>query len=148
MNDGNDGPPQGCAVYAEAKHLWFMIQEPRWANGLKDGENALIAGQNGLLWKSIFDKLEVEETKKTNPRKIPVTMADIGRAKREAQNRAIEAAWSIMFTVLRDKEGYSTEDLQRVWHGVNELSDSIAKGYCKISDLKDVLKKEAGARLV
>lgn len=86
--------------------------------------------------------------KKTNPRRRPATQADVNRAKAIVQIKAIEAAWSIMFTVLRDKEGYSTEDLQRVWRGVNELSDSIAKGYCKISDLKDVLKQEAGARLV
>lgn len=82
--------------------------------------------------------------KKVNPRKKPVTQADLNKAKNAAISEAIEMAWSIMFTVLRDKEGFTTEDLQRTWGEVNNLSDSIVQGYVNVADLKNVLKQEEG----
>lgn len=86
--------------------------------------------------------------KKTNPRRIPVTQADINKAKREVTNKITEYVWSIVFTVLRDKEGYTTEDLRRVWSEIEDLTDSVAKGYCTVSDLKHILKIEEGIQLV
>ena len=83
--------------------------------------------------------------KKVNPRRRPATQADVQRAKQKGQEEAIKLAWSILFTVLRDKEGYDLEGLQRVWKEVDDLSDSIAKGYCTVTDLRDVLKQEIGA---
>lgn len=85
--------------------------------------------------------------KRVNPRRQPVTMADIKRAKDEAETRALEAAWSILFTVLRDKRGFSLDELRETWEAVEDLSDSIAKGYCTIKDLREVLKFEEGIRL-
>lgn len=85
--------------------------------------------------------------KKVNPRRKPATYADICVAKKHAQEEAIKLTWSIFFTVLRDKEGYEIEDLQRVWKEVEDLSDSIAKGYCTVADLRQILKEEAGANL-
>ena len=81
--------------------------------------------------------------KKKNPRNIPASQADIIKAKREAQNTAINYAWAIFFTVLRDKEGYGKQRLARVWKEVNELSDSISKGYVNIKDLMRTLDEEA-----
>lgn len=85
--------------------------------------------------------------KKVNPRRRPATQADVQRAKQKGQEEAVKLAWSILFTVLRDKEGYDLEDLQRVWKEVDDLSDSIAKGYCTVTDLRDVLKQEIGANI-
>lgn len=85
--------------------------------------------------------------KKTNPRRQPVTMAEVKRAKTDAEDRALKAAWSIFFTVLRDKEGLTLDDLRRVWGEVEDLSDSIAKGYCTVSDLREILKLEEGVCL-
>lgn len=85
--------------------------------------------------------------KKTNPRNIPVTMADLNRAKKQATRDAIEFAWAIIFTVLRDKEEMEAEDLKRIWSEVNDVSESFAKGYVTIADLKRVLKEEIGAEL-
>ena len=87
------------------------------------------------------------KNKKTNPRRQPVTMADIKRAKSDAEDRALKAAWSIFFTVLRDKEGYALDDLRRTWGEVEDLSDSIAKGYCTVSDLREILRLEEGVNL-
>lgn len=82
--------------------------------------------------------------KKINPRRKPVNMADVNKAKSEAVSEAIETAWAIFFTVMRDKEGYGVKRLQRIWGEVNELSDSISKGYVNVSDLANTLKEEAG----
>ena len=85
--------------------------------------------------------------KKVNPRRRPATQADVQRAKQKGQEEAVKLAWSILFTVLRDKEDYDLEGLQRVWKEVDDLSDSIAKGYCTVTDLRDVLKQEIGANI-
>lgn len=85
---------------------------------------------------------------KINPRRIPVSKADIDKAKNKAADEAIERAWSIFFTVLRDKEGYDLEGLQRVWNHVINLSDSVVKGYASIADLKHILKIEEGVNIV
>ncbi len=82
--------------------------------------------------------------KKVNPTKQPVTQADLKKAKNAAVSEAIETAWAIFFTVLRDKEGHKTEDLQRIWGHINDLSDSIVQGYVNVADLKNVLKQEEG----
>ena len=85
--------------------------------------------------------------KKTNPRRKPATQADVKKAKEQAQEDAVRLAWSIFFTVLRDKEGYALEDMRRIWAEINDLSDSIAKGYCTVSDLRTILREEAGAEI-
>lgn len=82
--------------------------------------------------------------KKLNPRHRPVTQADVIKAKKEAQSTAINYAWAIFFTVMRDKERYGKKRLRRVWNAVNELSDSISKGYINVNDLIHTLKTEAG----
>jgi hypothetical protein len=85
--------------------------------------------------------------KKVNPSRRPASQADVERAKKAAMDEAIILAWSILFTVLRDKEGYDLDGLRRVWDEVDSLSDSIAKGYCTVTDLRDVLKQEIGVNL-
>lgn len=82
--------------------------------------------------------------KKVNPRKVPATKADVERAKEKARDEALTLAWSILFTVLRDKEGYEGEDLKRAWLEVEYLSDSIIKGYVNCADLRNALKEEEG----
>lgn len=85
--------------------------------------------------------------KRVNPNRRPATMADINKARNDAKNMAVEIAWSIFFTVLRDKEGYTQADLRRVWDEVEYLSDSITNGYCTIKDLRSILHEEAGIDL-
>ena len=72
-------------------------------------------------------------------------MADVERAKKQGVRDAIEFAWAIIFTALRDKEGMELEDLRRIWQEVNDVAESFSKGYITISDLKKVLKEEIGA---
>lgn len=79
--------------------------------------------------------------KRVNPRRIPATLADVNKAKKEAMNIAITSAWAILFTALRDKEGFGYVRLRRVWDEVNYISDSIGKGYIDIDDLVNELKE-------
>ena len=87
---------------------------------------------------------EEKYMKKVNPHRRPATQADVIKAKNKAVNEAVKLAWTILFSVLWDKEHYTPEDMQRVWKEVDNLSDSIVKGYCNVSDLREVLKREAG----
>ena len=89
----------------------------------------------------------MKKKKRVNPNRRPATMADINKAKREAKDKAVEIAWSIFFTVLCDKEGYSQDDLRRIWREVEDLSDSITKGYCTVKDLRTILHDEMGVDL-
>lgn len=81
--------------------------------------------------------------KKPSPRNRPATQADVIRARSEAVRRC----WAILFTVLRDKEGYDNEALQRLWGHVTKLSEEIVERRIDVDDLVQVLRDEAGVRL-
>jgi hypothetical protein len=80
--------------------------------------------------------------KKINPKRKPATQADIIKAKKDAQIKAINYTWAIFFSVMRDKEGYGRKRLRRLWREVSNLSDSIAKGYVSVEDLMRTLDEE------
>lgn len=82
--------------------------------------------------------------RKTNPRRRPVTMADVERAKQEAQAEAISYAMTIFFSVLCDKHGATDAELRRFWDEVNYLSESVVKGYVSLADLRHTLRTERG----
>lgn len=86
--------------------------------------------------------------KKLNPRRQPATRADVERAKKQAMHDATGLALAIMFTVLRDKRGYTVEDLQQTWREVERLSESVNAGYVSVADLAHALKAEAGIEFV
>lgn len=87
------------------------------------------------------------KNKKTNPNKRPATWADVERAKKQASNEAVKLAWSILFYALADKKGMTAEELQDIWRRVDDVSDSVVKGYVKVTDLRDVLRKEYGINI-
>ena len=80
--------------------------------------------------------------KKVNPNRIPVSKADVDKAKRDVQKMAISYVWAIFFTVMVDKEGYGKKRLKRIWDAVTDLCDSISKGYVKVDDLIRTLEEE------
>ena len=85
--------------------------------------------------------------KKVNPRRRPATQADVRKAKKEAQTLAIDACWAILFSAMRDKEGYGQKRLRRLWDEVNYLSESVSAGRVNIRDLAETLRDEAGITL-
>lgn len=60
---------------------------------------------------------------------------------------AIDACWAILFSVMRDKEGYGAKRLRRLWDEVNYLSESVSSGRVNIRDLAETLRDEAGITL-
>lgn len=83
-------------------------------------------------------------SRKTNPRRRPATMADVERAKQEAQAEAISYAMTIFFTVLCDKHAATDAELRQFWGEVNYLSESIVQGYVSLADLRHTLRTERG----
>lgn len=49
---------------------------------------------------------------------------------------------AIFFTVLFDKGGADKETMQTIWREVENLSDSVVKGYVSVPDLIRVLDEE------
>lgn len=84
----------------------------------------------------------MKPSKKMNPRRRPATQADVNRARDQAVADAVHLCMAVFFTVLLDKEQADKEILHRVWDEVNDLSDSINKGYVTEADLKRVLREE------
>ena len=80
--------------------------------------------------------------KRINPRRRPATQADVQRAKDTATADACRVTLAIFFTALLDKEGMDAEQLQRIWHEVEALSESVRDGYVSAPDLIRVLREE------
>lgn len=85
--------------------------------------------------------------KKTPPSRIPVSMADLNRAKDEAANKALQTALVVMLSVLLDKEGYDQEGLQRVFNYSMARSEDIQKKRASSQDWVTVLRDEYGVNL-
>ena len=72
----------------------------------------------------------------------PKSYATIFGAKQSGQQRGIKCA-----RVMKDKEGATSEDVNRIWKEIEDLSDSIAKGYVKLEDIQQSLLEEDGINL-
>lgn len=85
--------------------------------------------------------------KKTNPRRIPVSKATLRKEVEATKETSIDLAMALFLTVMCDKFGFDAEQLQKVWHEANSLSDGVAKGYVDINDLITVLETEYEIKL-
>ena len=85
--------------------------------------------------------------KKVNPRNVPKSQADVDRAFRDVMRLGQEYATAIYLTVLYDKEHADQDIMQRVGQEINDLADSLIKGYVTLADLKNTLKKEYGVEV-
>lgn len=54
---------------------------------------------------------------------------------------AIDICWALMFNCLRDKWGWGHVRMGRLWRQINDLSDSVNRGYVSIPDLMRELKE-------
>ena len=82
--------------------------------------------------------------KKLNPSRVPRTTEERITYER---SKAIKLAYVIFLSVLCDKIGLTNDDLARTYRGCLDLSDSIAKGYVNVEDLRKTLRKERGLDL-
>lgn len=78
---------------------------------------------------------------------ITLRESDIKRMKSEATRTATRYAFSLFFTVMRDKFGYGKVRLTRIYNNLNELADSVNEGYCTVQELEEALKDEVGIEL-
>lgn len=85
----------------------------------------------------------MKKPKKKNPQR-QLRESDIKRIKNELVEEAIRCSYVVMLNVLRDNEGYGPKRLKRVYDGIDDLTDSISKGYVSFYDLEKVLYEEAG----
>ena len=75
---------------------------------------------------------------KHNPRRTPVTYADVLRAER----KGVVNTMTMFLTVLLDKHNATPEELQIFYSETLNLADSIKHGYTNVNDLTRVLKDE------
>lgn len=80
--------------------------------------------------------------KKMNPRRRPATQADVEKAREEAFDLAVRTTWAILFTVMRDKQRWGKKRLRRLWGQIDDLADSVSRGYVSINDLFKELDRD------
>lgn len=85
--------------------------------------------------------------KKTNPRKIPVTQADLKRVVDDAATRAFRLSNVLFMTVLLDKFDFDIDQLNEAWKALNKLSDEVLEKRVSVHDLKMVLVEEYGIQI-
>ena len=85
--------------------------------------------------------------KKTNPRRRPVSEADLNRAKATASDQAVKLAIAIFLTVLCDDFAFDKDQLQLAWERMDKLSEEIKERRVSAWDLVNVLKDEYGIDL-
>jgi len=85
--------------------------------------------------------------KHTPARNIPVSKADVERAKKQAADDAVRLAMVIFPSVLLDKEGYDKDRLSRCWKHIEERSSAIAEGRASVNDWQKILRDEYGITL-
>lgn len=86
--------------------------------------------------------------KKQKPKKenktIQIRESELKSLKKELVDKAMQYSYTVMLNVMRDYFGFGKKRLHRVWDGIQDLGDSISKGYVSFYDLEKVLKEEAG----
>lgn len=79
---------------------------------------------------------------KKNPNRIPATQADVKKAYRDGINVGTRNSMVIFFTAMCDKRDQTRDSMKSLWQEIENVSDSIDKGYVSLNDLRQVLKDE------
>lgn len=85
--------------------------------------------------------------KKHNHKEL-VPWGTLDKERKKIRDEAVNWAYIIMFTALRDKWGYGIIRLNRLYNDINYIADSISKGYVKLQDLKKELEDKMGIKFV
>ena len=87
-------------------------------------------------------------SKRTNPKKIPKTQADVDRAEKKGQLFGMEFMATMTLWILLDKHGAPDEDVQQLNEEIRYLCDSIDKGYVSYPEIRRAMKEEHGTEVV
>ena len=74
---------------------------------------------------------------------LQIRESDIKRISGKVRSEAIDYSFILFLNVMRDYEGYGKKRLRRLYERINDLADSVSKGYCSLYDLEKVLFDEA-----
>ena len=80
--------------------------------------------------------------KRTNPRRIPCTKADVDRAEKEGQLFGMEFMATLTLWILLDKHNAPDEDVQVLNEEIRYLCDSINRGYVSYPDIRRAMRDE------
>lgn len=80
--------------------------------------------------------------KKTNPRRKPVSLADLKRATSEASDRGVKLAIAIFLMVLKDNFDFTGEQIIYAWERMDKLSQEVSEKRITVKDLTDTLYDE------
>lgn len=80
--------------------------------------------------------------RRINPRRRPMTQADVERAKQQIRDEAVSYTLTLFLTVLCDKHGATDAELRQFWEETCYLSESVSKGYVSLADLRHTLRIE------
>lgn len=83
-----------------------------------------------------------KKRKKVNPRRVPVSLADLKRTGSKAADEAIHLSFALFLTVLLDYFNFNTEQLQLAWDKADKLSQEVNEGRINLNDLVSVLEDE------
>lgn len=78
----------------------------------------------------------------TNPKRIPRTQADVDKAFSNGQMWGAEFMLHLVIWILKEKHDAPSEDLHTLADEINNLCDSIGKGYVSYPDIKRTLKSD------
>ena len=76
--------------------------------------------------------------KKVNPRRRPLSEADVPKIRDEA----IHLAFAIFLTVLKDNFGFNNDQIVYAWERADKLPEEAKDGRIKLWDLVGVLRDE------
>lgn len=85
--------------------------------------------------------------KKPNPRRHPVTQADVERAKATATNDAMRQVLYLMLYILIDKHNAPYEDICQLAEEVNYYAESVSEGRISWKDIEHVVREEYDVHL-
>ena len=77
-----------------------------------------------------------------NPRRVPMTLADVNRAEQRGREIGLEFALNLVLYVLKDKHDAPTEDILQLRDEFMYVIDSVAKRYLSYSDIVNALKSD------
>lgn len=80
--------------------------------------------------------------KKTNPRRVPKTQADVDKAYDRGREEGAKSSIIIMMYAMKDKLGATDEQLTEFFDAITYTVDSINKGYITEKDLQTVIKED------
>lgn len=88
----------------------------------------------------------MSKKKKTNPRKVPRTQADVDAAWEKGVVDGVSYASAMFMNVLLDK--FNARDyVQEIWREMEKLSESVLEKRVSIPDIKRMLKEEYNIEL-